>query len=128
MANDKDLGRANAVYGWTNSYPHPTMREKLAAEFAAVRAEERAAIVAWLRGMTAFEPGAGEVRDRRLYIRGMALDKLADAIERGDHTPAQGEPAKGEPMCQECGCPESLHDDSECLRPGCAANCGNNSR
>ncbi len=60
--------------------------EQLTAEFAAVRAEERAAIVAWLRALPAEEryPSMPLPYDDTLC-------DAADAIERADHTPAQGE-------------------------------------
>ncbi len=51
--------------------------DALAEEFAAVKAEERAAIVAWLH--------------REAEDGDLAMEDIWNAIERGDHTPAKGE-------------------------------------
>lgn len=58
---------------------------------ADVRAEERRAIVAWLRERVA-QVRRHPVRERSLAVQAVAheLDTLADAIEHGEHT----EPAK----------------------------------
>ncbi len=78
MASEKDRERASEWAAWwlRQEWMNCIPIDPLAAEFAAVRAEERAAIVAWLLRRSDLGDGSG------------SLYGAASAIERGEH---QGE-------------------------------------
>ncbi len=77
------LARASSSYVAGFDHQHV----QLAKQFAAVRAEERAAIVAWLRDFTGEE----------VTMHGNMYRSLADRLDRGGHTaPAPKRAGRGE--------------------------------